>query len=123
MTNRVSLFEIFFSIKDETACFEKRSFLKGGLYCQSDKTIVRATSHLTLSMHGQRAVGKSQRNNYHHGNCEQSLTDKTLSESLIFRHHAHGNVKNRRVRSSLNLPSPNHPTPCDAEFFTLLTIK
>ena len=29
----------------------------------------KATSHLTISMRGQRATGKIQRNNYHHGSC------------------------------------------------------
>ena len=56
---------------------------------------VRATSHLTISMRGQRAKGKIQRNNYHHGNCEQSLTGRTSSVSLISVHRTHRNVKNR----------------------------
>ena len=46
-------------------------------------------------MHGQRATGKIQRNNYHHGNCGPSLTGKTSSVSLIFTHRTHRNVKNR----------------------------
>ena len=33
-----------------------------------------ATFHLTISMRGQRATGKIQRNDYHHGNCGPSLT-------------------------------------------------
>ena len=48
------------------------------------------------------ATGKIQRNNYHHGSCGSSLTGKTSSVSLIFTHRTHRNVKNRRVRSSLN---------------------
>ena len=35
---------------------------------------IKATFHLTISMRGQRAAGKIQRNNYHHGSCESSLT-------------------------------------------------
>ena len=34
---------------------------------------LRATSHLTISMRGQRTTGKIQRNNYHYGNCGLSL--------------------------------------------------
>ena len=34
----------------------------------------KATFHLTISMRGQRATGKIQRNNYHHGSCGLSLT-------------------------------------------------
>ena len=56
---------------------------------------LRATFHLTISMRGQRATGKIQRNNYHHGSCGSSLTGKTLSVSLIFTHRTHRNVKNR----------------------------
>ena len=39
---------------------------------------LRATFHLTISMRGQRATGKIQRNNYHHGSWGPSLTDKRL---------------------------------------------
>ena len=52
-------------------------------------------------MRGQRATGKIQRNNYHHGSCGPSLTGKTMSVFLIFTQGTHRNVKNRRVRSSL----------------------
>ena len=38
---------------------------------------VKATFHLTISMRGQRATGKIQRTNYHHGSCGASLTGKT----------------------------------------------
>ena len=62
---------------------------------------LKATFHLTISMRGQRATGKIQRNNYHHRSCGPSLTDKTWSVSLIFTHGTHRNVKNRRMRSSL----------------------
>ena len=37
----------------------------------------KSTFHLTISMREQRAMGKIQRNNYHHGSCEPSLTGKT----------------------------------------------
>ena len=36
------------------------------------KTTLKATFHLTISMRGQRATGKIQRNNYHHGSCGPS---------------------------------------------------
>ena len=52
-------------------------------------------------MRGQRATGKIQRNNYHHGSCGPSLTGKTMSVFLIFTQGTHRNVKNRWVRSSL----------------------
>ena len=61
----------------------------------------RATFHWTISMRGQRATGKIQRNNYHHGSWGPSLTGKTSSVSLIFTHRMHRNVKNRWVKSSL----------------------
>ena len=57
--------------------------------------VLRATFHLTISMRGQRATGKIQRNNYHHGSCGSSLTGKTLSVSLIFTPRTHRNVLNR----------------------------
>ena len=44
--------------------------------------IVKATSHLAISMRGQRATGKIQKNNYHHDSCVPSLTGKTSSVSL-----------------------------------------
>ena len=56
---------------------------------------VKATFHLTISMRGQRAMGKIQRNNYHHGRCRTSLTGKTMSVFLIFTQGTHRNVKNR----------------------------
>ena len=56
---------------------------------------MRATFHLTISMRGQRATGKIQRNNYHHGICGPSLTGKTSSVFLIFTQGTHQNVKNR----------------------------
>ena len=34
---------------------------------------VKATFHLTISMRGQRATGKIQRNNYHHESCGAGL--------------------------------------------------
>ena len=70
-------------------------FLPKTLSRKRDLCLVRATFHLTISMRGQRATGKIQRNNYHHGNCGPSLTDKTSSVSLIFTHRTHRNIKNR----------------------------
>ena len=52
-------------------------------------------------MRGQRATGKIQRINYHHGSCGSSSTGKTSSVSLIFTHRTHRNAKNLWVRSSL----------------------
>ena len=57
--------------------------------------ILKATFHLTISMCGQRAMGKFQRNNYHHESCRPSLTGKTMSVFLIFMEGTHRNVKNR----------------------------
>ena len=54
---------------------------------------VKATFHLTISMRGQHAAGKIQRNNYHHGSCELSLTCKTSLVSLIFTQGTQRNVK------------------------------
>ena len=65
------------------------------------RCVVKATFHLTISMRGQRATGKIQRNNYHHESCGVSLTGKTMSVFLIFTHGMHRNVKNCWVRSSL----------------------
>ena len=56
---------------------------------------LKATFHLTISMRGQRATGKIQRNNYHHGNCGPFLTGKTMSVFLMFTQGTHRNVKNR----------------------------
>ena len=56
---------------------------------------VKATFHLTISMYGQRATGKIQRNDYHHGSRGPSLTGETLSVCLIFTQGTHRNVKNR----------------------------
>ena len=39
----------------------------------------KATFHLTISRRGQCAVGKIERNNYHHVSCGSSLTGKTSS--------------------------------------------
>ena len=59
------------------------------------RSSLKATFHLTISMRVLRATGKIQRNNYHHGSCEPSLTCKTSSVSLIFTQGTHRNVKNR----------------------------
>ena len=73
-----------------------------GLFCDAgylrpgkDDASLKATFHLTISMRGQRATGKIQRNNYHHGSCGPSLTGKTMSVFLIFTQGTHRNVKNR----------------------------
>ena len=55
----------------------------------------KATFHLTISLRGQHATGKMQRNNYHHGSCSPSLRCKTMSVFLIFTQGTHRNVKNR----------------------------
>ena len=64
---------------------------------------VKATFHLTISMGGQRATGKIQRNNYHHGSCRPSLTGKTMSVFLILSQRTHQNVKNPWVKSNLKI--------------------
>ena len=56
---------------------------------------IKATFHSTISMRVQRATGKIQRNNYHHGSCGPSLTGRTMSVFLIFTQGTHRNVKNR----------------------------
>ena len=56
---------------------------------------LKATFHLTISMRGERATGKIQKNNYQQGSRGPSLTGKTSSVSLIFTHRTHRNVKNR----------------------------
>ena len=56
---------------------------------------LKATFHLTISMGGQRAMGKIQKSNYHHWSCGPSLTAKTMSVFLIFTQGTHRNVKNR----------------------------
>ena len=56
---------------------------------------LKATFHLTIAMRRQRATGKIQRNDYHHGSCGPSLTGKTSSVFLIFTQGTHRNVKNR----------------------------
>ena len=68
------------------------------LYIPSEKYWIisaKATFHLTIYMRGQRATGKIQRNNYHHGSCGFSLTGKTMSVFLIFTQGMHRNAKNR----------------------------
>ena len=70
---------------------------------ESNALTVEATSRLTISMRGQRATSKIQKNNYyHHGDCGPSLTGKTSTVYLIFTHLTYRNVKNRCVRSSSN---------------------
>ena len=53
----------------------------------------KATFHLTISVRVQRATGKVQRNNYHHGSCGSSLTSKTMSVFLIFTQGTQGMSK------------------------------
>ena len=70
---------------------------------KDQETPIKATFHLMISVRGQHATGKIQRDNYHHGSCGPSLTSKTMSVFLIFTQGTHRNVKNRWVRSSLYL--------------------
>ena len=56
---------------------------------------VKATFHLTISMGGQLATGKIQRDNCHHGSCGPSLTGRTMSVFLILTQGTHRNAKNR----------------------------
>ena len=56
---------------------------------------LRLLFYLTISMRGQRATGKIQRNDYHHGSCGPFLKRKTMSVFLIFMHGTRLNVKNR----------------------------
>ena len=56
---------------------------------------LKANFNLTISTRGQRAMGKIQRNNHHHGSCGPSLTGKTVFVFLIFTQRTHRNVKNR----------------------------
>ena len=53
-----------------------------------ERFAVMATFHLTISMRGQQATGKIQRNNYHRGSCGPSLMSKTSSVSLIVMHYS-----------------------------------
>ena len=46
----------------------------------------KGASHFIISTREQRETGKIQRNNYHDGNSGPSLTGKTSSVSLIFKH-------------------------------------
>ena len=46
-------------------------------------------------MRVQRATSEIERNNYHKGSCDPSLTGKTMSVFLIFTQGTHQNVKNR----------------------------
>ena len=85
---------------------EGRIELQNFSQLSSDSTLsssLKATFHLTISVRGQRATGKIQRDNYHHWSCGTSLTSKTSSVSLIFTQGTYRNVKNRSVKSSLNL--------------------
>ena len=45
-------------------------------YFSASLSCLKATFHLTISTRGQRASGKIQRNNYHHGSCGPSLKVK-----------------------------------------------
>ena len=54
---------------------------------------IKATFHSTISMRGQLARGKIQRNNYHLGSSGPSLTGKRMSVFLIFTQGTHRNVK------------------------------
>ena len=86
------------------------------------KASLKATFHLMISMRGQRAMGKIQGNNYHHGSCGPSLKGKTSSVSLIFTHETHRNVKNRRVGSSINLITKVKQL-CLSQFYEIFTLQ
>ena len=51
---------------------------------RSVRSSLKVTSHLTTSMCGQRATGKIQRNDYHHGHCWSALTGKKSSVGFDF---------------------------------------
>ena len=57
--------------------FVSRQWEKSSISIVTSCSPLKATSHLTISMHGQHAMGKIQRNNYHHGSCGPSLRRKT----------------------------------------------
>ena len=46
---------------------------------QNPDWLIKATFHLRTSIREQCAMGKIQRNNYHHGNCQPSLAGKMMS--------------------------------------------
>ena len=75
-------------------CYYQKHALPCGKNCLLIAPIIlKATFHLTISVRGQRATSKIQRNNYYHGSRGPSLTDKTMSVFLIFTQGTHRNVK------------------------------
>ena len=60
--------------------------------------IVKATSHLTIFMHGMRAKGKIQRNDYQYEQRRPSVAGTTSSLSLIA--YLLAPTKNLRVRGT-----------------------
>ena len=64
----VTRFENFDSLKNLSFPLLKNSVDERGYPLRHFS--LKATFHLTISMRGQRATGKIQRNNYHHGSCD-----------------------------------------------------
>ena len=64
--------------------FVSRPWEKPTISIADSFSLLKATSHLTISMREQRAMGRIQRNNYHHGSCGACLRGKTSSVPLIF---------------------------------------
>ena len=64
--------------------FVSRPWEKPTISIADSFSLLKATSHLTISMREQRAMGKIQRNNCHHGSCGAYLRGKTSSVPLIF---------------------------------------
>ena len=79
---------------------------------------LKATFHLTISMHGQLPTGKIRRNNYHHTSCGPSLTGKTMSVFLIFTQGTRRNVKNHCLKGHFPLGRIFH---AEQHFFCLKT--
>ena len=66
-------------------------------------SFLKATFHLTISMHGQLPMGKIRRNNYHHVTCGPSFMGKMMSVFLIFTQGTRRNVKNRCLKGHFPL--------------------
>ena len=61
-----------FARKDNFFCLLK-SLVRQLVFKQKKIRLLRAVSHLKISMCGQRPTGKIQRNNYHQGNYRPSF--------------------------------------------------
>ena len=97
LTNRKGYFSLSDVLPEKdgaVACIGNYSFE----FCHENRQVrssLKATFHLTVSIRGQRATGKIQSNNYHHGSSGSLSTGKTMSVFLIFTQGTHRNVKNR----------------------------